>query len=321
MKSTWTTAELTSDGTRRDELSRRVGMGELVRIRRGAYAMPAKLTARDAHLRLLDSSLAALGPDAVVSHASAAVLHGLPVEPHLLETAWVTRTGSSHGRRTATLRQFGATLGTDDVQLADDRSCTTPLRTAADLACSASYPWAVAAWDAVLHLGLATADEVKTAAANLGRRPGAARARAAAAFADHRAESVLESISRVQIARLGLPRPELQYPIVADGVIVGFGDFAWPEFRCIGESDGLTKYRDQAFDDRTGHEVIRDEKRREERFRELGWWMCRWDWDVAHHPANLERRIRAGLSHGADLRPVRRGPDLGVADEPRRRAS
>ena len=110
---------------------------------------------------------------------------------------------------------------------------------------------------------------------------------------------MLESISRVQIHRLGLPAPELQYPIELNGRVVAFPGFAWAEFRVVGEADGVGKYVDQAFDQRSGVEVVRDEKRREEDIREAVWWIVRRDWDVAHRPTVLERRIRAGFDHAA----------------------
>ena len=319
MKSVWTTHELTADGTRRDELGRRVAQGELIRLVRGVYSPATPLDAREAHLRLLAAQLSCLGPDAVASHASAASLHGLPVQTNLLGRAWVTRTAGSHGRTTTSLQQTSAALLPDELTTIEGIATTTAARTAADLATTASYPWAVAAWDALLHLTLATPDEAKQAAARLGRRRGARGARASLAFADHRAESVLESISRVQISRLGLPPPVLQHPIYLDGRLVARSDFGWPEFNLVGEADGLHKYADQAFDSRTGAEVIRDEKRREELIREAGWHICRWDWSTAHQLPALDKRIRAGLRHGAELRPVCRRPDVGDTDDARLR--
>jgi len=321
MKNTWTTSELTADGSRRDSLTRRVTDGELVRLRRGAYGLATPLSERAAHLRLLTAHVATIASDAVASHASAALLHGLPVERRLLERAWVTRSSPLHGRTTSTLHQFRGPLDPAIITLVDGIACTSAARAAAEVASITSFPWAVAAWDALLHLGLATPFEIEDALASLGRRPGSAQARASARIADGRAESALESISRWQIARLGLPTPELQYTVRSGGRLLGRGDFAWPDYRLIGEADGASKYRDQAFDDRTATQVILDEKRREELFREEGWWLCRWDWATAHDPAALDRRIRSGLRHGAHLRPSSARPDVSNADEPRPHAS
>lgn len=321
MKAVWTTRELLAQGARPDDVARRVRGGELVRLRRGAYGAGIALTPEQAHRRLIDAALATLGPDAVASHASAAVLHGLPVERSLLDRAWVTRSAGSHGRTTGTLHQFRAGLAVGEITRVDGVPCTTPLRTAADLALVAGYDWAVAAWDALLHLDLASPAEVQSAAAALGRRHGASVARAAAAFADGRAASALESLSRVRMAQLALPTPSLQHRIYLDGVLVAVSDFAWPEFGLVGEADGMVKYRDQGFDHRSSAEVLRDEKRRQDRIREAGWWVCRWEWATVHQPQAFERRIRAGLQHGAEVARSRRGNNLGEPDEPRSCAS
>jgi hypothetical protein len=84
------------------------------------------------------------------------------------------------------------------------------------------------------------------------RWPGVSRARTVAAFADSRAASPLESISRVAFHDYQLPPPILQ------AIIGGYeeADFLWPDCRVIGEADGLSKY--------TSPEVLRREKEREE---------------------------------------------------------
>lgn len=90
------------------------------------------------------------------------------------------------------------------------------------------------------------------------------------AFADPRAESPLESISRVAFHEYGLPRPILQ------AVIGGYerADFLWPGYRVIGEADGLAKY--------THPQVLRDEKLREDSFAQLGFAAFRWTWREAY---------------------------------------
>ena len=72
------------------------------------------------------------------------------------------------------------------------------------------------------------------------------------------------------------------------GLLLARCDFAWPEFRVVGECDGKVKYSGpQAAD------AIMAEKRREESLRQVGWWVVRWGWAEALDGfalANLARR-------------------------------
>ncbi len=293
------TQDLYAEGITSHELTKQVASGELLRLCRGVYGAPVRLSPEQAHRRLVQATLPQLGPDAVASHASAAILLGLPVEGRALGRVHVTRRSALHGRARANLAQHTYLLMDDEVVLIEGIACTSAIRTAIDLGLTSQFEWAVGACDAVLHRRLADPDQLSAACGRAKGRHGVGSARAAVAFADGRAESILESISRVQIHRLGLPAPVLQHPIELDGRVVAFSDFAWPELRVVGEADGVAKYGDQAFDQRSGTEVIRDEKRREEDIRDAEWFIVRWDWAVAHRPAVLERRIRAGFAHAA----------------------
>ena len=74
-----------------DELGRLVRAGELARLRRGAYVagtVPADVAA--AHRLLISATVAGLRRPAVVSHQSAAVLHGLPLWDVPLDRVHVT---------------------------------------------------------------------------------------------------------------------------------------------------------------------------------------------------------------------------------------
>ncbi|MCC6497973.1 MAG: type IV toxin-antitoxin system AbiEi family antitoxin domain-containing protein, partial [Propionibacteriaceae bacterium] len=69
---------LGAEGMSPHGLRRAVAEGELDRVRRGVYAPHRDLDQRSRHLQLLAATLPLLGVGSVVSHASAAVLHGLP---------------------------------------------------------------------------------------------------------------------------------------------------------------------------------------------------------------------------------------------------
>lgn len=119
-------------------------------------------------------------------------------------------------------------------------------------------------------------------------------------FGETAAETPLESVSRVNMRRIGCPRPLLQSPFHdADGFIAET-DFDWPEFRLVGEADGDRKYLDEAFrSGRSVEQVILDEKVREDRVRALGRGFARWRWSAAIDPVALRRRlVAAGLPMG-----------------------
>jgi len=117
-------------------------------------------------------------------------------------------------------------------------------------------------------------------------------------FADPLAQSPLESISRLQIARAGLPRPELQRPIFLEGRKVATTDFAWPEFGVVGECDGMSKYAQLLDPGDTPDQAIMREKRREELIRQAGWWIVRWDFALAMRPHLLAARLRDAFEFG-----------------------
>ncbi|MCF6744791.1 hypothetical protein E9529_10955 [Blastococcus sp. KM273128] len=188
-----------------DELARALRSGGLKRLRRGAYVdgpLPTAPAAR--HRLLLQATLAGLRRPAVVSHQSAAVLHGLPLWDVPLDRVHVTRApGSSHDR-SAVLCCHVARLRDDEVVEVDGVAVTDPVRTALDLARSLPHEVAVVALDAALHARLLSHDAVHARLFDVAGRPGARHAARVVSAADGRSESVGESRSRVILQRWGL---------------------------------------------------------------------------------------------------------------------
>ncbi len=131
---TWTRQHLLERGWTDQALRRARGAGTLVQVRRGVYAPPPPgLGERAQHLRLVRATLPRLHPDAVVSHASAAAFHGLPLQAGWLDRVHVTRTAGGHGRRRGPVRLISAPLTDDEVVVRDGVRLTSLARTAADL--------------------------------------------------------------------------------------------------------------------------------------------------------------------------------------------
>lgn len=114
---------------------------------------------------------------------------------------------------------------------------------------------------------------------------------------DPLAESPLESWSRGHMAIFGVPTPLTQQEIRgADGVTYRV-DFCWPQFKVIGEADGLGKYGDTPYE---VHAAKRRELERQRALEAAGWTVVRWTWDeLATDPQAVMRRIVAALQRAA----------------------
>jgi hypothetical protein len=101
-------------------------------------------------------------------------------------------------------------------------------------------PHAVATLDSMCRLGVVTPAELEVAAIRLAPGPGRQRAIAAAQLVDPRAESVFESINRVDLALSTLPTPIPQLNIYdRDACWIARVDFGWRELRVVLECDGF----------------------------------------------------------------------------------
>jgi hypothetical protein len=113
----------------------------------------------------------------------------------------------------------------------------------------------------------------------LPRRAGRIKGRKIIELGDARTESPLESHSRAFFVSAGLPLPESQLEIRDGGELVGRVDFLWRDHRTVGEADGRLEYLDA--------DSLYQEKRREDRLRDLGFEVVRWsfaDLRVARQP-------------------------------------
>ena len=128
----------------------------------------------------------------------------------------------------------------------------------------------------------------------------------AVAFADHRSESVGESFSRAVIAQLGFEVPDLQFHVMGPSGEVARTDFYWPQRKLVGEFDGNMKYtRARELSGKSVSEVVAEEKAREDRIRELGYGVIRWEWDELTRPERLAAKLlRAGVPRARRISPA-----------------
>lgn len=295
--------ELLAAGWTSDEVRRSRRRGELTAVRRGAFvdrADPRLAERRAAHRLRVEAVVRQLGPGAVVSHVSAAVLFGLPCWDLPLERVHVTRDRSSGARRARDVHVHAAALPVDDVTVVDGPAVTTPARTVVDIARSAGFEQAVAVADAALAKPdrdtppLTTPMELSEALLRATRRPGAGDARRAVAFADGLSGGVGESRSRVAMAAAGVPAPVLQWDVRGvSGMFLGRVDFAWPQHHTVGEFDGKIKYGRLLRPGQAPGDVVYAEKLREDAIRDEGWAVVRWTWsDLTRFDTTVARLRR-----------------------------
>lgn len=275
--------------------------GELLRLGVGIYATAdlAELIPRlDFGALLLSAAgaAAALGPSAVVSHQTAAQLHGLSMlepPPALLSVTRPPGVGSRSGR--PGVRVHCAALPDEHVGGRLAVPVTTVPRTVIDLARALDFRAGVVIADSALQQKLTSKKELRAVIDACPRWRGVRRAAQVVDFADSRAESPLESLARVVFADCGLPTPELQVEI-RDAEFIGRVDFLWREFRTIAEVDGAGKYDDRSRATR--------QLRRDKRLREAGYQVVHFDWkeingDLGYVAASMRAAFELGSRSGA----------------------
>jgi hypothetical protein len=230
-------AQAISAGISRRDIERGVRLGRWDRPARGI------LRSVDRESRPGDELLMAVlraGPGAVAGFESAAEGHAWdllkpPAEPKLIVPLRSYQLPASSAYR--------AELTPDDVTLCGVLPLTTASRTALDIAASAPIEQAVVTLDSALRSRTVSLDGLQTAFA-ASRRHGVRAAREVLALVDARSGSVPESQARMLFRRGGLPAPQTQYPVYANGLFVARTDFAWPWARLIGEIDGFKYHSD-----------------------------------------------------------------------------
>ena len=280
-----------------DEIRRRRRRGEWTGLQRGAYLVgSARPSARQQHLLMVRATLAGLRVPAVVSHASAAALHGLPLWGLRLGQVHVTRVPPARSADETRLRSHVARLAPHDITAVDGTAVTSVARTVLDVARSVPFPAALAVADAALASELTTPDELLgVLEAGAGTR-GTRSARRVVEAADRRSESVGESRSRALMIDAGLPVPDLQVEVRrADGSLVGRCDFGWREHGLLGEFDGRIKYGRLLRPGQHPGDAVFEEKRREDALRDEGHGMVRWVWDELAGPQALVARWTRAL--------------------------
>src|SRR3954469_4011004 len=224
-------AEAVGSGWSDAELARLVRRGELARLQRGAYLTDPSsrsLEAAGRHALQVRATIAELRLPSVVSHASAAALHDLPLWRGPLGRVHVLRRPPASGAGRSRLHLHVARYDDEQVTVVEGVLVTDATRTVVDVARTESFESAVVAADAALRRRLTSPARLRECLERMGGVPGVRTAARVLAFADGLSESVGESRSRVVLHRLALPDPDLQVRVLrSDGSEIGRCDFGW----------------------------------------------------------------------------------------------
>ncbi|MDQ2846641.1 MAG: hypothetical protein M3Y77_09890 [Actinomycetota bacterium] len=265
-------------GLRDPQIAKELRSGSWSPVRPGGYASGIFEFPEGRHRLQVEAAIGKLNGacDAVVSHASAAVVHGLQVWQLPLDRVHLTRPGRPGIASTKSIRPHRGQLTDAEITEVGGFRVTTVARTILDIARTVPFTQAVVVADSGLRAGTTKHEcvEVLNIANSHRSAGGAARV---IAFADGRSESAAESRSRVLMARHGLPEPRLQVRITGvHGHQVAIVDFDFDTMDTVGECDGLSKYTRYLRPGETAADVVIREKRREDDIRATGRQVVRW---------------------------------------------
>ncbi|WP_165384255.1 hypothetical protein [Leucobacter triazinivorans] len=294
------------------ELRFAVSSGVAVRVVRGCYVDAKVWKAMRPEDRLLARTLAVAGlageRQPVFSHLSAAVIWGLPVyfrhrgqadRVHLLMDR------SAPGRSSATVLRHVGDLADEELCVVEGLRVTSLTRTVVDLSRSAPAETAIGCADAGLRVLFgsrrdgrlddveAWKEEQYRLLGDMRGMRGVAEARRMLRIADPRADSVAESVSRLQLVRLGIPHEIQAHVAGLDGENYWM-DFDFIGQRTFGEMDGTVKYTDQKYmRGRTLEEVLLEEREREAQVKGITRKdFVRWGWSAIPTARRFGRVLR-----------------------------
>lgn len=291
-------------------LTAAVNEGRLVRVIRGCYVDQSTWEGWFHEQRVLARTIAVAELQAarrpVFSHQSAAVIWGLPLVSERDGRAHVVTPPAAPGRSSPIVQRHVLETPHADIVSIAGMNFTSLDRTMIDLMRFATMNTAISAADAGLRLQFGAcksglpAEVESWRAEHLGRLGrhagyrGNTRARQILELADPRADSVAESVSRLQLTRLRVP-VEIQVRVVGPSGAVYWVDFEFLGQRTFGEVDGVSKYSDPSLrGERSALQAVMREKRREDEIRGVSQFaLARWEPSHANTARALGNRLQA----------------------------
>ncbi|MGH9135688.1 MAG: DUF559 domain-containing protein, partial [Acidimicrobiales bacterium] len=290
----------------------RVQRGELVWLAPGIYRLRDHPDTWESRLW---GALLEAGPGAVVSHRSAARLHGMYRYRSATEIEVLKKRGRDHDITLGHLHQTKL-LDTDHVMVVGGYPCTTVARTIFDLCGDPDFParsdGAKGAWrlrmlqvanDALRWHGLTVERELAVLAA-LGKRGRSGTALVREIFKEMGCRYVptdtdLETVFFELMRNAEIPEPDKQRPLAGDRGWAGTVDFVWKPQKVVVECD--SSWHDGPLD-------IKADEERDAALRAAGWEILRFRWsDLVLTPEKVVRKVRRALRRSepvADSAPI-----------------
>ncbi|WP_065965213.1 hypothetical protein [Curtobacterium sp. UCD-KPL2560] len=257
------------------------------------------------HEDLARSVAPRLRPDQAFSHTTAARMLGIPL-PRRLEDdprIHVTTIGKDQALRVRGTVGHRARTSRARVVFSGTAAVVHPADTFVMLARSLTVDELVVAGDAIVGwLNWCTIDELVRAARRHRGSRGLRRARAALSLVRPGSRSPGETRLRLTLIRRGLPEPELNHDVVAQGRWVACVDLAYPGARIAIEYESDLH--------RTDARAFRKDLTRGERLKDVDWWLVRATADdvgplADEFASRIRRLLNAGTAGRHDTR--RRG--------------
>ncbi len=259
----------------------------------------------DRHVLNVRAHLAAANSTLVVSHQSAAAVHGFEMWAPDLSKVHFTVDRNSGGRTTKTRHVHANPIADRDITEVDGIPVTTADRTIADLLRVLPFEAGVCVGDSALHAGSATVTGIDEALVRSGGR-GIVTARRSLEFCDAKSESVGETRTRVLLHRAGMPVPRLQVEVRDErGRLIARLDFGFDVGVAL-EFDGDVKYKKLVKPGQESSDIVIAEKKREDGVRRFGWFVLRVTWSDLDRP----NTFLAHLQDAIDLAATVPGPRI-----------
>ena len=276
-------AQLQLHGLTPSGVRERVAAGRLTRLHRGVYAVGhGRLTLRGYWM----AAVLAYGPTAVLSHRSAAALHGIRSTNR--RNVDITLPSPSARRRPGIDVHRSTSLEPKDVMTVDSIPCTALARTLLDLAEVVDRRGVKRAVDQaeVLRIfDLRATDDVLSRAS--GRRGAAVLAQVLAEYdGPTLTDQELEERFLLLCLDACLPMPEVNAWITLDDGTAYKADFLWRAERLIVETDGWGSHGTRT--------AFEDDRRRDRRLKLAGWDVIRFTWrDIEREPDEVTTTLAA----------------------------
>ncbi|MGC1212453.1 MAG: type IV toxin-antitoxin system AbiEi family antitoxin domain-containing protein [Micromonospora sp.] len=279
-----------SAGFSRDQIRYLCRSGRWIRVARGCFVPAAEVGGAALRRARIRAAVTSLGTGAVAVLDTAAELH---------QIAGLRPTSAIHVsvpvNRPRPQRPAQPHLVVHQLALNDEDVCqvagvlvTTPVRTVADAILRADRYPGVCLLDSALNRHLLSAADLSLIPALIARRRGAVAARAYLLEADGRAQSPLETRTRLRCVDGGVPPDALQLEVRDDdGYLLGIGDLGWRSARVIAEADGQGPHRNP--------QAVFEDRVRQNRLINAGWKVLRFTWSDTLRPDYIPYTVKSAL--------------------------